>query len=436
MYHRDRLESLYDLVTGDEDTRVCKDIPEASCNDQPRNFFAYLGANVLNKIADELSSARLVLPWLMGALGVPAAFTGFLVPIREAGVLLPQLAVAARVRAMALRKTAWMTGAWLSSAALALMALAAMSLTGTAAGWALVATLVVYSLARGICSVAAKDVLGKTVSKTRRGNLMGLATGIAGGATLVVGLLLGLWRDAGQGAMVVAVLLAAGAILWLPAIGFIRSIAERPGATEGGGNALDAAREGLHLVRDDARFRHYLIARALLLSVALAPPFYVLLAQQRGGGVTDLGLLVIAGGIAGSIGAPAWGRLADRSSRAAMALSALLSAVLGGATWAMATWRPELLGHGTTHAVLFGLLTLAHGGVRLGRKVYLVDMAESGNRAMLVAVSNTVIGAAMLLAGLVGVLGDALGAAAVIGLLGATSLLAAAYAARLDNVSG
>ena len=48
---------LYDLAIGDEDPRVCKDIPEESCNDQPRNYFTYLLANSFSKIADELCSA-------------------------------------------------------------------------------------------------------------------------------------------------------------------------------------------------------------------------------------------------------------------------------------------------------------------------------------------------------------------------------------------
>jgi hypothetical protein len=37
----------------------------------------------------------------------------------------------------------------------------------------IVGLLVLFSLTRGLCSVSAKDVLGKTVSKARRGNLMG-----------------------------------------------------------------------------------------------------------------------------------------------------------------------------------------------------------------------------------------------------------------------
>jgi hypothetical protein len=42
-----------------------------------------------------------------------------------------------------------------------------------------------------------------------------------------------------------------------------------------------------------------------------------------------------------------------------------------------------------------------HGGVRLGRKIYLVDMASGDNRAAYVAVSNTLIGVLMLAGGLI-----------------------------------
>lgn len=435
MYHKSKIESLYDLVTGDEDTRVCKDIPDAACNDQPRNFFAYLTANVLNKIADEIASAKLVLPWLLGVLGVPAAFTGFLVPIREAGVLLPQLLVAAYIRHVAVRKWVWVLGAGLSALALVAMGLTALSLDGAAAGWAIIGALVVFSLARGICSVSAKDVLGKTVSKSRRGNLMGLATGIAGLATLGVGVALTLLRDADLGPALIAGLILLAALLWVPAIAAFILIREQPGATEGGGNALAEALRSLALLKTDAAFRHFVIARTLLLSVALAPPFYVLLAQQHTGGLADLGMLVIAGGIAGSISAPVWGRMGDRSSRRVMALASFMAGLLGVATAALAWLDSPLLDHGLVHAAIFLLLTVAHSGVRLGRKVYLVDMATQATRAAMVAVSNTVIGVAMLAAGLIGVLGDVLGTAAVILVLALASFVATLYAMNLAEVS-
>ena len=64
------IENLYSRVTGDEDARVCKDIPESACYDQPRNFFAYLAANLLGKVSDEIASAKLLIPSVFGSLGV------------------------------------------------------------------------------------------------------------------------------------------------------------------------------------------------------------------------------------------------------------------------------------------------------------------------------------------------------------------------------
>lgn len=204
------LEELYNRITGEEDARVCKDIPEAACNDQPRNFFAYLGANVLGKVADEIASAKLVIPWLFGLLGVPTAFTGFLVPIREAGVLVPQLAVAAAVRHLAIRKGVWLLGAVLSALSLLGMAVAAITLRGGAAGSAVVLMLLIFSLSRGLCSVSAKDVLGKIVSKGRRGRLMGWSASLSGLAVLAVGAWMGLVDVEAAGLSVFAGLLVTG----------------------------------------------------------------------------------------------------------------------------------------------------------------------------------------------------------------------------------
>lgn len=432
---RSPIDSLYDLITGDEDARVCKDIPSESCNDQPRNFFAYLLANLLTKLADELASAKLVLPWLIGWLGAPALIVGLLVPIREAGVLVPQLAVAAYIRRLPVRKWVWIIGSLASAGALALMALAATSFTGALAGWLIVGLLVLFSLMRGLCSVSAKDVLGKTVSKARRGNLMGLSAGIAGALTLVLGLALQFIDNGDSSGLLFMLLLGGAALLFALAAAVFVLIREQPGATEGGGNALSAALDSLGLLRTDAAFRHFVLARVALLSVALAPPFYVLLAQQDSGGdLGALGLLIIASGLANSLSAPLWGRFSDRSARLVMVVSAALAGLLGILTWALVQFAAPLL-TGLGFSLLFLLLGIAHAGVRLGRKVYLVDMASSETRAAMVAVSNTVIGLAMLAGGLIGLLGDLYGTAFVILVLGLASLGAALYALRLREVS-
>ena len=428
---------LYDQVTGDENARVCREIPDEACADQPRNFFAYLVANVLNKISDELVSARLTLPWLFSILGVPAAFVGFLVPIREAGVLLPQLLVAAYVRAMPQRKIVWLLGAFLSAVMLFLMALVAWQASGMLAGWLMLACLVFYSLARGLCSVSAKDVLGKTISKTRRGRLMGYSASLAGVATLAIGLLLQSDFIGRQDLPVLLLFIVVAGLLWLLALASFYAIVEPAGATEGGGNALAEALRSLRLLIDDKAFQRYVISRILLLSVALVIPFYVILVQQRlEGQLAVLGWLIIANGLASSMSAPFVGKLADHSSRNVMAGAAMLAAVVGVVTWYVSRFYPRQSLGISAVVVVFFLVTLAHSAVRLGRKVYLVDMASSDNRAQYVAVSNTVIGIAMLLGGVIGIVADVFDVQTVILLLSVIALAASVYTMRLTDVSG
>jgi hypothetical protein len=62
-------------------------------------------------------------------------------------------------------------------------------------------------------------------------------------------------------------------------------------------------------------------------------------------------------------------------------------------------------------------------------------MATLETRSAYVALSNTVIGLAMLAGGIFGVVGDLLDAAGVILILALLSLAAAAYAWRLTEVS-
>ena len=427
---------VFDFINGDEDARVCRDIPEAACQHQPRNAFAYMLANLINKIADELSSAKLILPWLLATLGAPAAFTGFLVPIREAGVLVPQLMVAAMIRKMPVRKTVWLWGAALSAMALALMALSVSRLSGAAAGWAIIVLLLVFSLARGLCSVSAKDVLGKTVSRGQRGSLMGYSAGIAGIVTLGFGLYVQWFASEDATLELMIALLGISALLWIFALLSFASIIEQPGATEGGGNAISTALQSLALLKTDTRLRRFIIARGLLLSVAFAPPFYVLLAQQyASNGLSSLGMMIIASGIAASISAPIWGRLGDRSSRWVMVLASLIAGILGVGVFILVEIDHPVMQQPVTYALLYLALIVFHSGVRLGRKVYLVDMASADTRATYVAVSNTVIGVLMLLGGVIGIIADILAIHYVILLLGLLCAGAAIYCWRLPEVS-
>ncbi|KPQ29749.1 MULTISPECIES: MFS transporter [unclassified Halomonas] len=426
---------IYEWLTGDEDSRMCDDIPDSACHEQPRNFLLHLSAALGNKLADELSSARLVLPWLMGIIGAPVWMVGVLVPIRESGSLLPQIFVAGFIRLKPQRKWVWVAGAGLQAlAALALAGLALWS-SGGLGGSLVLLVLVMLSLARGLSSIATKDVMGKTIAKRRRGTLMGWSGSIAGAATLAAGAILILLDDSPD-RTTLAGLLAVAALGWALNGACAARIKETPGAVEGGENAWDSIKLGMSLLRQDRTFLHFNLSRALLLSSALALPYLTLLGQQQSGTeLSSLGLLVVVSGVAAMVASPVWGKRADQSSRRVMrdaAIGTTLCCLLGaGITWLPAAFSERIW----PYALVYALLVIVHHGVRLGRKTYLVDMASQDDRALYVALSNTLTGGLMLaVGGVIGLLAQWLGSAALLLVLSATALAAMASAQRLPEV--
>lgn len=426
---------LYEWLTGDDDSRMCDDIPEDACREQPYNFFKHLLASLGNKLADELSSARLVLPWLMGIIGAPIWMVGLLVPIREAGALLPQLFVAGFIRLRPQRKWVWVAGATLQALAAFALALLALMGNGAIGGILVLGALVMLALARGLSSIATKDVLGKTIAKRRRGTLMGWSGSVAGAATLVAGGIL-MWFGDRPGNTALAILLSVAGLGWLLNAFCAARIKEVPGAVEGGENAWDSIKLGLSLMRSDPTFLHFNLARALLLSSALALPYLALLGQQQSGTeLGGLGLLVVISGIAAMVASPVWGKRADQSSRCVMrdaAIGTLLCCLLGaGLSWLPGGWTQSVW----PYAAIYGLLVIVHHGVRLGRKTYLVDMASQDNRALYVALSNTLTGVLMLIVGgIIGVIAQWLGSAMLLVILAGTAFCAMLSAQRLPEV--
>lgn len=426
---------LFERLTGDEDNRLCDDIPEQACSEQPHNFFLHLWASLGNKLADELSSARLVLPWLMGIIGAPIWMVGLLVPIRESGALLPQVFVAGFIRLKPKRKGVWVAGAVLQALAALILAVLALTGRGSLGGAGVLIVLILLSLARGLSSIASKDVMGKTIAKRRRGTLMGWSGSVAGGATLAAGGVLMLLGDR-PGNTALAVLLSVAALSWLLNAFCAARIKEVPGAVDGGENAWGSVKLGLSLLKKDRTFLHFNVARALLLSSALALPYIALLGQQQSGSeLSGLGLLVVVSGLAGMVASPIWGKLADQSSRRVMrnaAIGTVACCLLGASlAWLPGAWTLSVW----PYAVVYALLVIVHHGVRLGRKTYIVDMASQDDRALYVALSNTLTGVLMLLVGgVIGGLAQWLGSAALLLLLAITAVGAILSAQKLPEV--
>jgi hypothetical protein len=381
----------FEKLSGAEDD--ADDLTEGAQKAEAPNALRHVASLSMTKVADGLIDPKLMLSWLLTSLGAPAVFAGALVPIRESGALLPQMLLASWVQAMQRRKWAWVLGSAGQGIFAALIVLAALTLEGVAAGFAICAALGGLALCRAACSVSYKDILGKTVGKSRRGSITGLAGSVSSVGVVILALLLmsGLFESAG----IVIAAIALAACLWGAAALLFSTLKEMksdPSKAEGA---------DFSILKQDANLRRFILVRGLLASTALAPPYFVVLAGgEEQSALGQLGALVLASALASFLSSYVWGRLSDQSSRKVLMLTGIV-----GACAMLGAVALSLLGLATQiwamPLVLF-ILMIAYHGVRQGRSTYLVDMSPKDQRSAYAAVSNTVIGVLLLIAGFAG----------------------------------
>ena len=103
MAENERLQQAYRILSGDDsDERSCEAIPDEACTDVPRNYVLNVVNGSCTKLAEQIAGPDLVLPWLLGVIGAPAAMVGFLMPIKQTGSLAPQLLVSGFIRRLEL----------------------------------------------------------------------------------------------------------------------------------------------------------------------------------------------------------------------------------------------------------------------------------------------------------------------------------------------
>jgi hypothetical protein len=393
-------DRAYRLLTEDDDEgRACEAISDEACVEAPRNYLVNAGNGAATKLAEQVASPGVVLPLMLATVGAPIALVGALEPVRRALSFLPQLPASGRLRRFPVRKWFWVVAGLVQAACLVVMAVVAGALGGVLAGVLVVVALAVFSVASGIGSLAFQDVIGKTIPKPKRGQLLGLRATAGGMFTLAVGLVLRgvLGQDASRAVFVV--LLLAAAALWVLGAALFATTVEQAGATSGGRNGFVEAREGLRSVRTEPTFRRYVVARTLLSVVEVAVPFYALTANMTAVGPGAIGVYLAAIGVANIVSNPFWGRIADgRSTR--------LVLILGGLTGMLATVTALVLAAiggvaPILFAVVFLLAATAEAGVRLARRAWVVNAAPTDERPLWVSTSNVLAGIVTLtLAGL------------------------------------
>ncbi|RLQ89008.1 MFS transporter [Notoacmeibacter ruber] len=422
------------LIFADKADRVCEDIPESACAEQPRNAGLHIASLAATKTGDALIDPKLVLPWLLNTVGAPAAAIGLLVPLRESLALLPQIFESHWVRQLTRRKWVWVFGSAVQAVAVGTIAAVLLLFEGGWAGWLTVLSLAVFALGRSLASVTYKDVLGRTISKGHRGAVTGLAGSIAAalalafGASIALGIL-PLERFWLVGALIVA------AVLWALASVLFTMLHEPAGTSEDRGEDLRAIIRSARWLWSDRQFRLFCTTRALLAVTALAPPYLLLSAGQEGGrALGQLGSFVLASAFAAILGSYVWGRLSDQSSRQVLLWSAFFATIILAVSAAFSAFRP--LGGAWPFLAPFALffLQLAYQGVRQGRVIHLTDMAAPEDRAVYTAFSNTFIGLVLLVMGAFGMVADLVGTTAVLAIFAVFALAALPVGWSLEEV--
>jgi len=413
-------QQLYETLSGAESAKPV----------ERRNFFLHAVSLTLTKVADGLIDPKIVLSWLVTALGAPAALVGFLVPIREAGALLPQLLIAPFVRNAAIRKTFWAFGSMGQGACVIGIGIVAFTMEGAAAGWSILGLLALFSVCRAVCSTSYKDVLGKTVQKTTRGATMGIASSTAATAVLAFGALLATGIIPRDVTAIAVVIICAGVVWFLAGALFFRVDEEESDIDEDADLfSLKALADPL---RNDSQLRIFITARALLVPTALAPPFLIAMTASEQGNAGALGPFILASALASIISGYIWGRLSDWSSRWTFIIAGGLAAAVLAVAAFVAVGSPSLW-------VVVGLLfaaQISYEGVRSARKVHLVDMADEDRRAVYTALSNTIIGVVLVAGGVLGVISQVIGLWAALAASAALIAAGAAVALRVDEVQG
>ncbi len=333
----------------------------------------------LNKLADLLISAKTTLTALLVSVGAPVWMIGWLVPIRESGALLPQVLISIYLRKHAQRHIVWRIGMITQVFSVVGMLLSVILFSGFIAGILVLGSLVLLSLGRSACSLTVKDMEADVAKKGERGNLIGVASTVSGVVTLVIAIPLVIY-DGTLTSNILLVVLCASMLAFILTLICVWPIKTRV--------EVENSPQNTFSINFDTTIYKFIFVRGLFVHSALVAPYFMI---ERNGDVKELLPIYIgAEATAALLSSIIWGKIADKSAKLTLRLSGLLAL---GACVGLLFWQTSSI---VTSALLFFVLSVAHAGVRTGRKTYSLDVKEGHDRTELVGFSNTAIGIILL----------------------------------------
>lgn len=355
-----------------------------------------LSAMTTNKCADVFVSPKTILPGLVLTMGIPPWVVSWLVPIREAFALLPQGLLSVYLRNENKRYKVWRLGMVTQIICLLLILTLALWSNGRSAesdnhlaiGLIFLVCLALYSCGRSVCSLTFKDVQGDLVDKGKRGRLVGMASTFSGLITLGIAIPL-LWFDSYQSSLSVVGLIVLAIIMCILTVVIMLPIKTKVDVSKidySSGSIIGRVIPNL-----DSTAWRFIIVRSIFVHSALVAPFFMIANQHS---ATELmAYFLAAEALAALLFARLWGKLADQSARLTLRVAGVLAI---GACIGLMLLQQQTLWLSTG---LFFVLSIAHTGVRTGRKTYSLDVKDGQDRTELVGSANSFIGVVLIVLG-------------------------------------
>ncbi|XOV78664.1 MAG: MFS transporter [Aestuariibacter sp.] len=341
---------------------------------------------VITKLVDLLISPKTTLPWVLHALSGPVWIASMLVPIREAGALLPQWYLKTQVLGQDNRRdTYWRIGLFVQALSVLSLIPCFYLLSGINLAIGIMGLIALLSFARALTSLCAKDIQGHIVAQGERGKFSGMLSSLAGVASIVSAVILILPGAMENTFLAYLIFFFAGTLL-LIACALARTIRVELDAPDDNQASISM----MALLKEQKSLRRLIVQRALLLQSALMAPYFTLYALDNT--EVAIGWLVLVSAIATTLSSYIWGRFADEDNLLVSRLAAALCIASGVCMLIMPFQLWLQLG-------LFLLLQIAHSGIRVHRKTYILDITNEQNRTAYVATANTMTGIALLLFG-------------------------------------
>ncbi|HEY77049.1 MAG TPA: MFS transporter [Thermoflexia bacterium] len=401
-----------------------------------RSFWLNVFNGALFNFAGRLIDPPVVLTWFVSHLTSSNLLIGLVTPLSQAGWLLPQAFVSARVQRMRRKMPSYAAAAGIRVAAWLLLAAAVWWVEIPAI--LLAAFFALYTLAwvaAGLAGLAFFEVTAKTIPAWRRGRLFAtrqLTGGLLSlGAGWIVKVILthpGLPFPRNH-----AILFLLYSIIIIPAMLAFISIREPPGtAVSKRIGTKEQLRRGWRFLKVDTVYRRYMLARAMLGLADIALPFYGIYAKEMLGAPDGIigWYLTARVGSRLAFNLP-WGWISDkRGNRLVMRLQSLGYGLTALLALALVVGVESLHLRGTWLPFLVVPLYFIDGAIRpaqiLAGSNFLLELAPEEERPLYLGLSNTLMGIVVLTSGFGGLLVDLMG---FVGLFATALVLStAAYA--------